>query len=78
MYHEIFSILFRTKIAKILLLQTIGRNLCTGFTASSVKEMMYILLSWQDIAANKNETDNVSMNVKLKRFRATVVVVGRQ
>ena len=78
MYHEIFSILFLTKIPKILLLQTIGRNLCTGFTTSSVKEMMYILLSWQDIAANKKKADNVSMIVKLRRVRVTFVVVGRQ
>jgi len=39
---------------------------------------MYILLSWQDIAANKKKADNVSMIVKLRRVRVTFVVVGRQ
>jgi hypothetical protein len=63
MYHEIFFILFRTKIAKILLLQTIGRNIRIGFTASSVKEMMHTLLSWQDVIANqkKRRVINVGM-----------------
>jgi hypothetical protein len=77
MYHEIFSILFRTKIARILLLQTIGRNLFIGFTASSVKETMHILLSWEDITANKNKKGHVRMNV-MRLVRTNVVVVGRQ
>jgi hypothetical protein len=39
---------------------------------------MYILLSWQDITVSKHNTGNVSMNVKLRGVRATIVVVGRQ